>query len=159
MAKRRELVTPNSAKQLLKTLTDSPALPAFIQQLQPPVLKRLIDRVGLRDSGELIALTTTAQLRDVFEESLWENLIPGRAETLRSGKFVEWLDVMLEVSPAFAAERLVELGDAFVVLNLAPLIRIQDRSAAAVLLFDDAAESFDVLRDESLTDDMADEFC
>ena len=159
MAKRRDVVTPNSAKQLLKTLTDSPALPAFIQRLQPPVLKRLIDHVGLRDAGELIALTTTAQLREVFEESLWENLTPGKAESLQPGKFLEWLDVMLEVSPAFAAERLVELGDAFVILNLAPLIRIHDRSAASLLLFDDAAESFDVLRDDSLTDDMADEFC
>src|SRR5262249_49205043 len=37
--------------------------------------------------------------------------------------------------------------------------RIHDRSAASVLLFDDAAESFDVLRDEPLTDDLADEFC
>jgi hypothetical protein len=159
MAKRRDVAKPNSAKQLLKTLTDSPALPAFIQRLQPPVLKRLIEHVGLRDAGELIALTTTAQLREVFEESLWENLIPGKVENLQPGKFLEWLDVMLDVSPAFAAERLVELGDAFVVLNFGPLIRIVDRSAAALLSFDDAAESFDVLKDESLTDDLCDEFC
>jgi len=158
MAKRRHVAKLNSAKQLLKALTDSPALPAFIQRLQPPVLKRLIEYVGLRDAGELIALTTTAQMREIFEESLWENLIPGKVENLQPGKFLEWLDVMLEVSPAFAAERLVELGDAFVVLNFGPLIRVEDRAASALLAFDDAAESFDVLADKSLTDDLVDEF-
>ncbi len=110
----------------MKTLTDNPALPAFVRTLQAPVLKRLIDHVGLHDAGDLIALTSTEQLREIFEVSLWESLEPGQAERLQPEKFLDWLDVMLEVGPAFAAQRLIELGDAFVVLNFAPLIKVID---------------------------------
>ena len=102
---------------------DNPALPAFVRTLKPPVLKRLIDHVGLRDAGDLIALTTPEQMRDILEESLWESLTPGRADRLRPERFLEWLDVMFEAGSAFATQRLIELGDTFVVLNFAPLSR------------------------------------
>jgi len=117
-------------KQLLKTLTDSPALPAFVRTLPTPVLHTLIERVGLHDAGDLIALTTTEQLRGLFEVALWDSLRPGDAEQLRPEKFVDWLEVMLEVSPRFAAERLIEFGETFVAVNLAPLIRIVDKEVA-----------------------------
>jgi len=131
MPKRRALRKAQSPKQLLTTLTDNPALPAFVRTLSTPVLKRLIDHVGLRDAGDLIALTSTDQMRDLFEVSLWETLIPGQPERLRPERFLEWLDVMLAVSPAFAAQRLIELGDTFVTLNLAPLITVIDRGVGA----------------------------
>lgn len=120
-----------SSKQLLKTLTDSPALPQFVRTLKAPVLKRLIDRVGLRDAGALIGLTTAGQMREIFEVALWESLVPGQAERLRPERFLEWLDAMLDVSPVFAAQRLIELGDTFLVLNLAPLITAIDRGVAS----------------------------
>ncbi len=131
MRKTRQLTKARSAQQLLKTLTDSPALPGFVRNLQAPVLKRLIEHVGLHDAGDLIALTTTQQMRDLFEVSLWESLTPGQAERLRPEKFLEWLDVMLDVSPAFAAERLIELGNDFVVMNFAPFIEVIDASVTA----------------------------
>ncbi len=121
----------HASRQLLRTLTDSPALPAFVRRLPSPVLKRLIEHVGVRDAGSLIALTTTQQLREVFEESLWQTLIPGEAETLRPEKFLEWLDVLLEVGPAFAVERLMALGESFVVLNFSPLVTVFEASVAA----------------------------
>ncbi len=130
MAKRRGVAKANAPHQLLKTLTDSAALPAFVRQLPAPVLKRLVDYVGVRDAGELVALTTTTQLRELFEESLWENLTPGKSETLQSGRFVEWLDVLLETGVAAAAERLVELGETFVVLQLEALIKVIAMSTA-----------------------------
>jgi len=117
-------------KQLLKTLTDSPALPAFVRTLPTPVLHKLIEHVGLHDAGDLIALTTTDQLRGLFEVALWEGLTPGDTEQLRPERFLDWLEVMLEVSPKFAAERLIELGETFVAVNLAPVIRIIDKEVA-----------------------------
>ena len=128
---KRQLTKAQSSKRLLKTLTDNPALPAFVRTLQPPVLKRLIDHVGLRDAGDLIALTTPEQMRDILEESLWESLTPGRADRLRPERFLEWLDVMFEAGSAFATQRLIELGDTFVVLNFAPLISVTDRGVGA----------------------------
>lgn len=128
---KRQLTKAQSSKRLLKTLTDNPALPAFVRKLEPPVLKRLIEHVGLHDAGDLIALTTPEQMRDVLEESLWESLTPGRADRLRPERFLEWLDVMFEAGSAFATQRLIDLGDTFVVLNFAPLIRVIDRTVAA----------------------------
>jgi hypothetical protein len=110
----------------MQTLRDNPSLPALVRTLAPAVLKRLIEHVGLRDAGELIALTDTRQLREIFEESLWQTLAPGQAETPRPEVFLQWLDVMLEAGPTFAAERLIELGDTFVVLHLAPLVRVRE---------------------------------
>ncbi len=128
---KRQLTKAQSSKRLLKTLTDNPALPAFVRRLEPPVLKRLIEHVGLHDAGDLIALTTPEQMRDVLEESLWESLTPGRADRLRPERFLEWLDVMFEAGSAFATQRLIDLGDTFVVLNFAPLIRVVDRTVGA----------------------------
>lgn len=127
----RQLTKAQASKHLLKKLTDNPALPAFVRNLKAPVLKRLIDHVGLHDSGDLIALTSTEQLREIFEVSLWESLAPGQAERLQPEKFLEWLDVMLEIGPAFAAQRLIELGDTFVTLNFSPLIKVTDSSVMA----------------------------
>jgi hypothetical protein len=87
---KRQLTKAQSSKRLLKKLIDNPALPAYVRTLKAPVLKRLIDHVGLHDAGELIALTTTEQMRDVLE-SLWESLTPGRADRLGE-RFLEWPD-------------------------------------------------------------------
>ena len=130
MQKRGQLTKAQSSRKLLKTLTDNPALPAFVRTLKAPVLKRLIEHVGLHDAGDLIALTTTEQMRDILEVSLWETLVPGEAERLRPERFIEWLDVMLEAGTAFTAGRLIELGDAFVVMNFQPLITVIDKSVA-----------------------------
>lgn len=128
---KRTLPKAQSSKRLMKALTDNPALPAFVRKLEPPVLKRLIEHVGLHDAGDLIALTTPEQMRDVLDESLWESLTPGRADRLRPERFLEWLDVMFEAGSAFATQRLIDLGDTFVVLNFAPLIRVIDRTVGA----------------------------
>ncbi|NJN52347.1 MAG: hypothetical protein HC809_11895 [Gammaproteobacteria bacterium] len=158
MIKRRQLVTSTAKKQLLRTLTDSAALPALVRQMPAPTLKRLIDHVGLRDSGALIALTSPVQMREIFEEALWQNLVPGQAERLQPGKFMEWLDVMLDVGASFTAERLMELGETFVVLNLAPLIRVTDRSADIFMAPEEATEAFTDFLHSSAADGSMEEF-
>jgi hypothetical protein len=45
----------NSGKQLLKSLTSNPALPAFIASLVPISLGHLIKEVGIADLSHLIA--------------------------------------------------------------------------------------------------------
>ena len=146
MRKPQQLSHRQSAKQLMRTLEASTALPAFIKTLKTPVLKRLIDYVGLRDAGELIALTTTNQLREVFEEVLWQTLVPGQAEGPQPEMFLQWLDVLLEVSPAFAAQRLIELGETFVVLHFAPLIRVREQGFGAPDPDDDDAANIEDAR-------------
>src|SRR5574340_561157 len=57
---------------------------------------RRIERVGLEDAGELMALATTEQLLHVFDETLWTSAAPGRDERLDPERFAVWLEVMLE---------------------------------------------------------------
>lgn len=156
--KHRQITRAGKSKQLLARLVDSPALPALVAQMPALTLKRLIDHVGLRDSGALIALTSPEQLREIFEESLWQNLIPGQAERLQPGKFLEWLDVMLDVGAAFAAERLCDLGETFVVLNLAPLVTVSDRSADVYMAPEESTEAFTEFLHDMAAGDRTEEF-
>jgi hypothetical protein len=158
MTKRRSLTRSGPGKHLLKTLTDSPALPTLVQRLPPPTLKRLIDHVGVHDAGALILLTTTEQLREVFEESLWHNLTPGTAEQLQTGRFLEWLNVILEASPTFAAERLTELGETFLVLNLSPLITVTARDTDLLIAPEEATEEFERFVEGLMGDRATEEF-
>ncbi len=138
----RHLERRRDNKALLKRLTDSPALPALVRQMSAPSLKRLIDHVGLRDAGALIEHTSAGQLREIFEEALWQNLVPGQAETLRPDQFLEWLDVLLDVGTGFAGDKLAELGDTFLVLNLAPLVTVTDRSSDLFVAPEESTEEF-----------------
>ena len=59
--------TPANPRTLLEGILDQPELMRAVQALPPASLLRLIDRVGLEDAGELVALTTVDQLRRVFD--------------------------------------------------------------------------------------------
>ncbi len=123
----RELVRTKPSSQLLAQLIDLPSLPALVPQLKTPTLTRIIDSVGIDDAGPIVALTTTHQLRRVFDETLWKRLAPGVRERLSPEEFVRWLDVLNEQGQAFVAERLEALGVQFLASQLALVIEVQDK--------------------------------
>lgn len=124
------LVQPSS-RNLLARILEEPDLPARIQELPPPVLGRLIDRVGLEDAGEIVALATTEQIARVFDEDLWKNDRPGEEERFDAGRFLVWLEVMLEAGDEYAARRLAELPEDLVTLALHRQILVLDTDALA----------------------------
>jgi hypothetical protein len=89
---------------VLSRILDEPALVAEVRALPPAALTKLIDHVGLEDAGEIVALATTEQIANVFDEDLWT-----RNDTFDADRFVVWLEVLLEAGPAVAARRLAEL--------------------------------------------------
>jgi hypothetical protein len=105
-------------QSLLARILDQPGLVSAVQALAPAQLLRLIDRVGLEDAGELVALATGEQLRRVFEEDLWGSERPGQDERFDGERFALWLEVMLEAGERFAAEKLAELPEELVELAL-----------------------------------------
>jgi len=127
---------------LLQKLQSSPQLPALIQKLEPPALHKLIQHIGLKDSGDIIALATTDQIRQVLDIELWKNRKPGTAETLDSDQFLSWLAVWNEIGTDFTATKLYELGDDFLVLCLANVVMVADMS---VIGLSDAELDFDNL--------------
>jgi hypothetical protein len=110
--------TPANPHTLLGRILDQPDLVSAVQALPPAALLRLIDRVGLEDAGELVALTTVDQLRRVFDEDIWRSGRPGEDERFDPERFTLWLEVMLEAGERFAADKLAELPEDLVELAL-----------------------------------------
>ncbi len=107
-----------SASRLLARILDTPDLAEQVQALPPAILGRLISHVGVEDAGELVALATTEQLAQVFDDELWRSDRPGEDEHFDANRFVVWLEVMLEAGDSFVAQKLVELPEDLVTLAL-----------------------------------------
>src|SRR5262249_35741058 len=95
-----------SSTELLARLLERPDLAVGVQALPAPALARLIDAVGLEDAGEIVAFATPEQLAGVFDEDLFRSDRPGGDERFDGGRFLVWLEVMMEAGEAFVTERL-----------------------------------------------------
>jgi hypothetical protein len=111
---------------LLGQLLADPELAPALRALPAPALRQLILRVGLEDAGELVALASLEQLREVFDEDLWRSPRPGEDEAFDPTRFVVWLEVLLEGGEAFVADRLAELSEDFLVFAVSRLVRVLD---------------------------------
>lgn len=115
-----------SSRKLVDSIVHQPRLAATVQSLAPRSLGKLINHVGLEDSGELISLATTEQIEKIFDEDLWTYDQPGTEERFDGDRFVLWLQVMLEVGERFAAEKLEAFPEDLVVLALQRSILVVD---------------------------------
>jgi hypothetical protein len=120
----RTKVSP-STKLLLRIL-ERPGLVAAVRELPGAVLGKLIDRIGLEDAGELIALATTAQLERVFDDDLWRAERAGGDETFQPERFALWLRVMLEAGEDLLVQRLSELPQDLLALAVHRLVLVLD---------------------------------
>ncbi len=126
--------TPANPQNLLARILDQPGLVGAVQALPPAALLGLIDRIGLEDAGELVALATVDQLRRVFEEDLWRSERPGEDERFDAARFTLWLEVMLEAGERFAADKLAELPEEMVELALHHHILVISLEELALLI-------------------------
>jgi hypothetical protein len=122
-------VRPASPTQLLLRILDQPELVAAVRELPAPVLGALIDRVGLEDAGELVALASTEQLQGVFDQDLWRAAAPGEDEQFRPERFALWLEIMFEGGEGFLAEQLCALPRDLVTLAVHRLVLVVDTDA------------------------------
>jgi uncharacterized protein DUF6178 len=72
------------------------------------------------------------QLQRVLDLDLLQPA-PWRDETLDSGRFVAWLDALLEAGPALAAQMLMRMDDDLVIAALADHVHVFDRAAVRSL--------------------------
>lgn len=110
----------------LSRLLEDPELAPTLRALPAPALRQVILRVGLEDAGELIALASLEQLREVFDEDLWRSERPGQDEAFDASRFAVWLEVLLEGGEAPVADRLAELSEEFLVFAVSQLVRVLD---------------------------------
>lgn len=120
---------PASSTQLLMRILDRPELVAAVRELPAPVLGSLIDRVGLEDAGELVALASSEQLQGVFDQDLWRAPAPGEDEQFRPERFALWLEIMLEGGEAFLIEQLCALPHDLLTLAVHRLVLVVDMDA------------------------------
>lgn len=108
-------------RALLARILDEPELVRTVQALPARALGRIIDHVGLEDAGELVALATTEQLTQIFDQDLWSAARPGELESFDPARFSLWLEVLCESGERFAADKLAELPEELLTLALSEL--------------------------------------
>src|SRR4249919_2064650 len=116
---------PTSTALLLRIL-ERPGLVAVVRELPGAVLGKLIDRIGLEDAGDLVALASTAQLERVFDDDLWRADRAGGDETFRPERFALWLRVMQEAGEGALVQRMCELPQDLVALAVHRLVLVLD---------------------------------
>ena len=113
-------------RPLLARILDTPHLAQVVPRLPPEVLHRVIERCGLEDCAELVALATPEQLTEVLDLDLWRTDRPGLDERFNADRFGVWLEVLMESGAAFAARTLAALDPALVTTALAQHVRVFD---------------------------------
>ena len=116
-------------RSLLNSLIELPDLARTIQALPAPAFAALVRKVGVEDAGELVALATTEQLVHAFDEDLFVSDRAGERESLDVGRFVVWLEVLLEAGDEVAANRVADLEEDFVAHALAGVILVLEEEA------------------------------
>jgi hypothetical protein len=140
---------------VLARLLDAPDLARRIQALPASALREVLVEIGIEDAGELIALTTFEQLRDVFDEDLWRSGAPGADTGFDADRFALWLEVLHEAGDAFIADRLADFSEDFLAFAFSRLVRVIDVALATAAISDaDEADLLDKVVDSHSCEDL-----
>ena len=150
----RHHVPPSTA--LLLRILERPGLVAAVRELPGAVLGKLIDRIGLEDAGELVALASTAQLERVFDDDLWRADRAGGDETFRPERFALWLRVMQEAGEGALVQRMCELPQDLLALAVHRLVLVLDNDVLTDLLTAEDEEAEQIVR--ALEDSLVEEW-
>ena len=132
MPKRLDLTRrPAEPPGLLDRILSTPHLARVVPRLQPELIHRVIQRFGLEDSSEFVALATPEQLERVFDLDLWRAARPGRNEEFDADRFGVWLEVLAEAGADVAARKLAEMDAGIVTAGFTHHLRVYDRAAVS----------------------------
>ena len=124
----------------LERILDHPQLALVVPQLQPELLHRVIERYGLEDCAELVALATPAQLVRLLDLDLWR-AGPGDDEHFDPARFGVWIEVLLELGATAAAQKLAEMDASLVAAGLAQHARVFDNASMSHYMTTDGEEA------------------
>jgi hypothetical protein len=112
---------------LIRKLSESAELPAYLRRLSARQVLRVIDEVGFDDSREIVAALNADQFRDVMAHALWSRQSNGN-ETLDPYEFLRWLALWQQDGDAMVCRRVLELDEDLVVACFRNLIDVADRT-------------------------------
>lgn len=144
MSKSSNISRANS-KNLLNQLLDNPALPAYVSRLAAPALHRLVLHIGKEDAQELMLYATDRQIEEIVEAEAWANTKPGTPEAFVPEKFLEWLLLWQDMSPAFLAAKVKALGSELFALTLDSHVVVVDLEEVGVSGGVDTFSNFGVM--------------
>ena len=126
------LLRPMADEQHFVTrLLNTPDIARVVPRLAPEVLYRVIERCGLEDCVDLVALATPRQLERVLDFDLWRAPVAGADEAFDAGRFGLWLEVLAQSGAAAAADQLAAMDVELVVDGLAAHVAVFDAAAVA----------------------------
>ena len=121
-----------SGSKLLKELTEGMALPAYLSTQSADQVHRIIDRIGLEDSQELVRYLSGEQLDQVLAVDLWRTPVQGADEELDIDRLCVWIDVWSQEGEAYLYERLTGLDEDYLVLLFSELTVVRSLTAQIV---------------------------
>ncbi|NBO37195.1 hypothetical protein EBU99_01285 [bacterium] len=110
-------------------LITQPKLPYLVQLVPPYLLYRSLQQHGLEDSLEVIDYIRGEALVRLLDYDLWVNSdgdagVLSPSEDLSADRFLQWIRLWNEISPDFAAERVLELDEEVITGCLSALCEI-----------------------------------
>ncbi len=114
-------------------------LAQVVPSLDPKVLHHLVRSCGLEECGEVLALATSEQLTQIFDEDLWDGA-PGAADQFDIDRFALWLEVLAEAGDGVAARKLAAMDFDFVTAALSLQFLVLDQE---ILLLERADSEFE----------------
>lgn len=129
----KSLVKKSNSQSLLTQLITQNSLVNSIQNLDSTVVGKIIQHVGLEDSGEFLMLITSEQLQEVMDQDTWSRTKPGADEKLDAPRFCTWLAVLLEVGSDFAAEKISEMDEDILTAVLSKLVMAMETDELAMM--------------------------
>ncbi|MDH5673007.1 MAG: DUF6178 family protein [Myxococcales bacterium] len=110
----------------LSRLLEASDLAQRLPRLPARDFSALVQHLGVHDAGELVALATTQQLQAALDEDIFASEAPGAPEEIDGGRFVTWLEVLLEAGPPAAATRVAALSEDYLTLALSKVVLVLD---------------------------------
>ncbi len=114
------------ARNWVNLLLDRPDLPAVVRSLAAPALADLVREIGLADAGEFVALASPEQLGALLDDDVWRADRPGEEEAFDAVRFGLWLEILADLGPVAAAERLAAMDEPFVAYAFSRLLHVFD---------------------------------
>ena len=102
-----------------------------VPRLSPEVLHRVVQRCGLEDCGELLALATPEQLAGVLDLDVWRANRPGLDEHFDADRFGVWIETLAECGAGSAAGMVARMDVDLVTAALAHHARVFDPAAVS----------------------------
>ena len=125
------------SRGLIDRMLGSSDLAIVVPRLSPELLHRVVQRCGLEECGELLALATAEQLAGVLDLDVWHADKPGLDEEFDAERYGVWIETLVEGDTRSAAEIVSRLDVDLVAAALAHHARVFDPAAVSASMDSD----------------------